>query len=425
MCALLHAVLGDSHQVLDRGTGQAGLELARVLRPDLILLDWNLPDTDALRVLEAVQADPRLAPIPTLCLTARQGVDESVAAFALGAVDFIRTPFDRRELRARIDAFLRRAGVLDADLERTRIGPPSDPAPPAATTTAAQQIALLEGSVFAGKYRVQHLLGTGSTALVFRVEHDQLGPLALKVLRTDRATGVQRQRLLREAQVVRRLRHPGILPLRDFGFEGGDLYLVTDICEQRTLADELQGRGRLSVERAVALTRQILSALAHAYAQGVVHRDLKPENLLFDSDTQRLKIIDFGLAQIEDDPGQGLTKPGTMLGTPLYMSPEQVVGGRTDARSDLYTVAVVLYELLTGGHPHEGASLAALAGAILKEPPAPSPVELTPGLAEVLDRGLAKDPDQRYQTADAFESALADLSFRDTAAPCPPRHGGA
>ena len=266
-----------------------------------------------------------------------------------------------------------------------------------------------------GRYEVVSLLGTGGMGEVYRARDTELErDVAVKVL-PDAASGdpAWLERFRREARALSRLSHPNILEIFDAGSDDGIRYVVTELLEGRTLRDHLE-HGRLQIRKAVAIADAIARGLGAAHAQGVVHRDVKPENVMLTSDG-RVKVLDFGIASLhEPEPAaidvteaQTVTSAGTLLGTIGYMAPEQVRGETADARSDVFAVGCVLYEMLTGRRAFERATPAATLAAIMHEEPAP-PGALVPdlpaSLARVVMRCLEKEPGERFQSA-------ADIAF--------------
>jgi serine/threonine protein kinase/tetratricopeptide (TPR) repeat protein len=263
----------------------------------------------------------------------------------------------------------------------------------------------------ADRYAIECELGRGGMATVYRardVRHDRW--VALKVLRRELAAMLGEERFTREIKLTARLRHPHILPVFDSGSTGSELWYVTPCIEGGSLREHLHGKGRLPVDDALGIARDMLSALAHAHAEGIVHRDIKPENVLLEGN--EAIVADFGIARALHAAGtDALTETGLSLGTPAYMSPEQVTGdGTLDGRSDLYAVACVLYEMLTGQAPYAGPTAqAVLARKLVGAPPSARAVNpaIPPGLDACLARGLAVSPDERFATATAFAKALA------------------
>lgn len=259
-------------------------------------------------------------------------------------------------------------------------------------------------------YRVLRKLGEGGMGVVFEAEDEQLGRrVALKVLRHDASDPQARERLVREARVAARVVHPLICQVYALGDVGDSPYIAMELLEGETLAERLV-RGALPPPEAIRLTITVLEALAVLHRHGIVHRDLKPSNVFLGR--HGLKLLDFGLARPLQAPtdmtGQPLTAAGMFVGTPQYASPEQLSGVAVDARSDLFSAAAIAFEALAGRALFGGATLPALAHAVMYEA---APV-LTGSAAvtaadRVLHRALAKRPDERYATAEAFAADLA------------------
>jgi eukaryotic-like serine/threonine-protein kinase len=208
-----------------------------------------------------------------------------------------------------------------------------------------------------------------------------------------------RRRFARESRLAARLSHPNVVAVFDAGEDAGRPYIVMEYVEGETLANVLRRRGALPAEEAAEIAGQVAAGLAHAHAQGLVHRDVKPQNLLVSGDG-RVKIADFGVAR-SDDLSQ-LTQAGTVLGTAAYLSPEQAASSEVGPAADVYSLGVVLYELLTGRTPYRFDSLADLA-APRKPPPPP------PALADVVARCLAADPSERPSAAEVERELLRSV----------------
>ena len=271
------------------------------------------------------------------------------------------------------------------------------------------------GRRFADRYPVVGLVGQGGMATVYRAVQEQVGrEVALKVVRTDRHSREQlERRFVQEARVIARLRHPNIVTLYDAGVhEDGTLYMVMELIEGRPLS-RVVGREVVLIARAVELAAGVLEALVEAHDHGLVHRDLKPANLMVVSGRrgEQVMVLDFGLAKAlhpEDPVAANATTEGMVVGTPLYMSPEQAAGRPVDHRSDLYSLGVVLYELLAGRPPFGGDTAVEIAAAHCTRPPPPLPASraVPPGLERVVMRALAKDPDGRFPDAASMLDAL-------------------
>ena len=264
----------------------------------------------------------------------------------------------------------------------------------------------------APRFRIERTLGEGGMAIVYLARdsrHDRL--VALKVLRPEVASALGGERFLREITIAARLVHPNILPLHDSGEAAGRLYYVMPYVEGATLRQRLDREKQLPLADVADITSQIAAALDYAHAQGIVHRDVKPDNVLLVDD--RVLVADFGLARaLTSATSSPLTRTGTVVGTPAYMSPEQCAPGEpVDARSDVYALACMAFEMIAGVTPFRAATAQAMmARQISGDPPSVcAERERCPAAVdEVLKRGLAKSPADRYQRAGEFAAALAD-----------------
>lgn len=261
-----------------------------------------------------------------------------------------------------------------------------------------------------GDYQIIDELGSGGMGRVWRVRNVLTDRIeAMKVLLPDLA-GRQElaARFLREIKLMASLNHPNIAALRTAFTADNQLYMVMEYVEGTTLADKLE-KGPIPVNDAVNYISQVLSAVSYAHQQHIIHRDIKPANMML-TPQGVIKLMDFGIARAGEE--RSLTMTGTTMGSLSYMSPEQVKGEATDARSDLYSVGVSLYEFVTGQRPFTASSDYSIMAAHVKEAPKP-PVELHPGLPaalnEIILMAIAKDPVQRFQTADAFRNALSSV----------------
>jgi serine/threonine-protein kinase len=269
-----------------------------------------------------------------------------------------------------------------------------------------------------GDYQILDELGSGGMGRVWRVRNvisDRIE--AMKVLLPDLA-GRQElaARFLREIKLMASLNHPNIAQLRTAFTADNQLYMVMEYVEGTTLAAKLE-KGPIPVPDALNYIGQVLSAVSYAHQQHVIHRDIKPANMML-TPQGVIKLMDFGIARAGED--RSLTMTGTTMGSLSYMSPEQVKGEPTDARSDLYSVGVSLYEFVTGRQPFVATSDYSIMAAHVREMPKP-PIELHPGLPSALNdiilMAIAKDPAQRFQTADAFRNALSSVPVTLPATP--------
>lgn len=275
-----------------------------------------------------------------------------------------------------------------------------------------------------GKYEVRSVLGKGAMGTVYKCFDPQISRwVAIKAIVKASFNPVDlRQLIIRfrhEAQAVGRLIHPRIVQVYDYGEDDQLAYIVMELVNGKSLQEHLQNGTHFSLAEIVEIIRRLLDGLAYVHSEGIVHRDLKPSNILINSDG-RVKICDFGIAHSESSE---LTRVGDVLGSLHYMSPEQLIGMPVDARSDIYAVGVIAYELLTGKKPFLGKSVAVMQQVVHEPPVAPSIInpELPPQFDRVILKALAKDSERRYQTArefsDAFMGAAAFAINRGTIEP--------
>ena len=290
-----------------------------------------------------------------------------------------------------------------------------------------------ERPTFIARYEIQARLGQGAMGIVYKARDPQLDRIvAIKTVRSDLGLAsdefaVYKQRFFQEAKAAGRLNHPNVVAIYDVMEVEQTPYIVMEYVESDTLATLIKTHGALPPDRAVEIARHVCLALEHAHAHGVVHRDIKPANILF-GNTGEVKVGDFGIARIE---GQDLTLTGACLGTPCYMSPEQIRGRAVDGRSDLFSLGAVLYEALTGERPFPGQDAISVIHGIAHDEPVPlheRNARVHPALSAAVARALAKDREQRYPTARAFADALgapAAESRADTPAVTPRRSSAA
>jgi eukaryotic-like serine/threonine-protein kinase len=263
------------------------------------------------------------------------------------------------------------------------------------------------GQPFDGRYRVLGRLGVGGMATVYLAEDSSLGrKVALKVMAERYAEdGEFVERFRREAQAAARLNHPNIIAVYDRGEADGRPYIAMEYLQGRTLKQVIQKEGPLPPERAIAVAMQVLAGLRYAHEHGVVHRDVKPHNVLV-GDDGRIKVTDFGIAHAGDPQ---MTEVGSIVGTAQYLSPEQARGRSVGPQTDVYSLGVVLYEMLAGRVPFEGDSSVAIAMQHVSDeaPPLRSLVPQVPeSLAMVVAHSMLKQPEQRYGSADEFSADL-------------------
>src|SRR5258708_29502074 len=286
--------------------------------------------------------------------------------------------------------------------------------------TAGSRSPLLESRLadaLGTAYTIEGEIGRGGMGVVYRARDERLKrPVAIKVLPPEVASRADiRERFLREAETAARLSHPNIVPIHAVGDKDDLCYFVMGLVDGESLALRLKRRGRLSVEEARRVMRESADALSAAHAQGVIHRDVKPDNILLEGTRGRVMVTDFGIAKALTSDGGTLTEAGVAIGPPAYMSPEQAAGdSNIDGRSDLYSLGVVAYQMLTGELPFQAPTVPALLMKQISEvpmainrkrPDTPDEFSLT------VMRCLEKDPEDRWNTADALRRALETNTY--------------
>src|SRR5438105_8291058 len=290
------------------------------------------------------------------------------------------------------------------------VPPPATPPPPIASITTPPRI---PGERYIGKYRVKGELGRGGMGAVYLAEQPGLGrEVAIKEL-LQTADPVALRRFLQEAQVMARTSHPNLVQVHDMELMGNVNYLVLEFVRGRSLRDWMN-QTPIPPPQVFAVMHGVLQALDYAHRHAIVHRDMKPENVLI-SEEGMVKVADFGIARLTDDTGVGgtATKTGTTVGTPQYMSPEQVASSRVDGRSDLYSAGIMFYELVAGQPPFTATDADGpftLMAKHVQAPPQPPSVfrpGLNPDLEELILKSLSKRPEDRFQTGKEFDEAIS------------------
>lgn len=273
-----------------------------------------------------------------------------------------------------------------------------------------------------GRYRIVKELGKGTMGVVYEAHDPQIDRLvALKILRPDRMVSeAYVGRFIKEARAIGRLSHPSIVTIYDVGEDHGTIYIAMEYLKG-TPFNQVVRSGRLTVIQAVDIARQVAEALDYAHNKAIVHRDIKPSNIIL-TDDNRVKLTDFGIARIEDAGAVYQTQAGEILGTPVYMSPEQVMGQTVDGRSDLYALGVILYEMVVGRRPFGGDTIAAIFRSItqdIPEPPSSADPPIQQALSDLIMKSLAKSPDDRFQTGSEMAAALAAVLSQPSQSPPP------
>lgn len=392
---------GLNHVVEAHPDGLTALNSLNNHEFDLLILDWELPKVLGIDICKTFRARGGTAPI--LMLTGKRAVVDKEEGFDAGADDYLTKPFHPKELVARIKALLRR--------NETK-----------ASKAAIQAEQLEPGTIFAERYQIISTLGRGSTGVIYKAMHMFLQRMvALKVLHPQLVREPESvARFGREAQAVSSLDHPNIISVHDFGITNEGLpYLVMDYAEGHTLGDRIKNQGHIEARLAIPIFMQACDALSHAHSRGVMHRDVKPGNILLVKDetgAEVLKVVDFGIAKMpEGDQALQITQNGDVLGSPLYMSPEQCMGGQLDYRTDIFSLGCVMFMVLAGVEPFVGENVLDTMYRRTIENAKPISV-VRPGIEvpHVLDlivmKALSRNINKRYQTMDALRADLDKLA---------------
>jgi serine/threonine-protein kinase len=274
-----------------------------------------------------------------------------------------------------------------------------------------------------GRYQIEKELGKGAMGVVYQGRDPKIGRIvAIKTLALSQEfAGAEltdvRERFFREAETAGRLQHPNIVTIFDAAEEHELAYIAMEFLKGHDLSDYCKRDQLLPVARVLGIVERVACALAYAHRQNVVHRDIKPANIMYDGASDMVKVTDFGIARITDS---SRTRTGLVLGTPSFMSPEQLAGKKVDGRSDLYSLGVMLYQLLTGTLPFRGASLSELMFKIAHEEPPDIRTlraELSEELANIVALALSKHPGTRYQTGDQFAADLRAVTGQGAGQP--------
>ena len=408
-------------------TARQGFEALEVVdqRPvDLVLLDVVMPGLSGFEVLETVRKSYSPEKLPVIMATSKDHKDDVVRAFGLGANDYVTKPLDREVTLARIAAQLRQKR------------PTGDREPSSGRVSGLFTMGPegLRGEVLDGKYRIEEMLGHGNFGAVFRATHLALErPVALKVLRSSfRPEAVSLQRFRQEGVSLSRLQHPNVVHVLDFSAQPEGLtYLVMELLQGHDLDSEIRRKGRLDVDRTLEIALPICDVLDDAHALGIIHRDIKPQNVFLHrgvgtkpsgrsvntgAQNEIVKVLDFGIAKLVGDTEleQRLTAEGNSVGTPAYMAPERFTEEPYAGASDVYSLGVMLYEMLTGQptFAEAGNSFFKLIRLHVAQPPRPlrdHVADLPRALDEIVLSALEKNPSDRPEPAE-LASRLAEVS---------------
>jgi serine/threonine protein kinase/DNA-binding NarL/FixJ family response regulator/Tfp pilus assembly protein PilF len=389
----------ENFKVISASDGLEGFNLASQEKVDLILLDFMLPSLSGLEICRRLRAKGVATPIIMLTGEKKEEVDK-ILGLELGADDYLIKPFGMKELVARINAVLRRSGPQIPEAMKPF---------PRTDTLHWPLNELTRGTTFAGRFEVIEELGEGGMGKVYKVIDIRIKEtVALKLLRPEIAADQKIiERFRNELKFARKISQRNVCRMYDLNEEQGAHYITMEYVPGEDLKSMIKMTGHLSVGKAVVIAKQVCEGLAEAHKLGVVHRDIKPQNIMIDREGSA-RIMDFGIAR--SIKAEGVTEAGAMIGTPEYMSPEQVEGKEIDPRSDIYSLGVTLYEMVTGRLPFKGESPLGTALKHKTEEP-PDPKILNPQIPEdfsrIILKCLEKNKEKRYQSA---EEILLELN---------------
>lgn len=413
---LVRVMQRAQHDTTEAASGRDAVKLVREQPFDLVISDVQMPDKDGVELLQELHEID--ADLPVLLLSGAPDLSTAMKAIEFGALEYLTKPVGPNKLlssAARAIELCRKRREERDDLRQFRSGK-RPRAPQGATARDVRP-----GTLLGGRYRVGRLLGEGGMGTVYEAVREDLARMrvAVKVLhRRDEGNVEYLARFRREAETVAAINHPNIVRIFDFQAQDGEAaFLVMELLEGTSLGQAISLDGPFTQRRTAFIGSQVLAALAAAHRANVVHRDLKPDNVFLTSMSgleDIVKLLDFGIVKVLETPGeQKLTQTGAILGTPAYMAPELARGADIDARADIYAVGCILYEALTGRAPFESDNYNALLFAINHSEP-PNLYELRPDLdaafTKIIMTAMAKDPNARFQTADAMMRALGPWS---------------
>jgi len=391
------------YRVITAENGEQALELVAREPIDLVLLDVMMPGLSGLDVLRILRKTPAGKDLPVIMATAKSESTDIVEALDAGANDYVVKPLDVPVVIARVEAQLRNRATA-----------------PLPETVAAEPTT---DTVLAGKYLLESVIGSGAFGSVYRARHLGLDHrVAVKVLKAGSASSPEAaERFRREGVAACRVRHPNAVTVMDFGVTaGGAPFLVMELLDGRSLDAEIARAAPMPASRCAEILIPLCGVLAEAHQVGILHRDIKPANVFLHRSRigETVKVLDFGIAKLLD-AGQSLTVEGGIVGTPAYMAPERFRGAVLDGKADVYSLGVLLYQMLSGRLPFHGPDADLLAVAMMhlnEEPPPLKTAGVPAGVEDVVRAALAKDPAQRPGALD-LGMALARASGMEVTRP--------
>jgi serine/threonine-protein kinase len=407
----------EKHTVHSVHTGAEGLELLKSYQYELAILDWDLPDAKGVDLLKRFRDEGGNTPV--IMLTGHTTIDDKEIGLDSGANDYLTKPFHSKELAARIRTVFRTIGTA---------APP--PTPLGTNNEAVLARANLFGTALAAKYEFIEVLGEGGLGIVFKARHPHLGiPVAVKMLLSQQIGEEALARFQLEAQTLCRLEHRNVVKVYDFGItERRQPYMVLECVEGKDLDTILEEEDLLALNPGLDIMIQVCDGLAHAHEMGILHLDVKPGNIVLKQAEGKQpipKVLDFGLARLRDS-GKVVQsnhgQPNESIGSPPYISPEQLLARPLDERADIYSVGCVIYEVFTGYTPFIADEVPEILRMHLETVPQPMrSIGPELDLPEILDRVVAKtlekDPGKRIQSMKDLRDALMWIKNQLSAIP--------
>jgi serine/threonine protein kinase len=390
-------------EIVTAEDGQQALSLCVEKRPSLIISDWHMPELDGIGFFLQIKNSPHTKHIPFVFLTTSDDEEVKIALLETGVEDYWNKPFNVREIAVRTRKIL------------GRLGSPQQAREPNSVHITEDNSKTLESQrLLNNKYRLLDPLGKGGMGVVYLAyDETKQQNVALKLLRHEYISNITEvRRFAREAAAALRIKHPNVIETYEYGIiASGQAYIVMEMLSGISLMNYLSKHVFVSASWAAKVMAQVSSATLAAHQQGVIHRDLKPNNIFllndaYSNDKPRVKVLDFGIAFLQDkntdssanpSDSERLTDPNIIVGTPEYMSPEQIRNREVNKETDIYSLGIIFYELLSGNVPFIGDDVDVLISHINSQPiPISQKVKnLDPVLSELIMEMLAKDPKMR------------------------------
>lgn len=437
---LSNMLVEQSYKVRVANSGQKALMSINIRRPDLILLDINMPEMDGYEVCRLLKADNKLRDIPIIFVSALDDVIDKVKAFKVGGIDYITKPIQVEEVMVRIETQLqlvhlhkelinknkelasKNDELIRKNDELIRSQEELNKSYIKANRIYSALTQILHGTILDDKYKLEGKIGEGGYGTIYQASNLELkSPVAIKIFRpqADNFTPAELESFRLEGMSASRINHPNVVNIYDFCISSlGIVYLVMELLEGHTLEDEISDKGHLSLARCAEILLPICSVLSEAHTKGIIHRDIKPSNIfLHQSKTgEVVKLLDFGIAKLIGDDGSKKTTT-SVVGTPIYMPPERLNGLPYDGKADIYSLGIMLYEMLSGQVPFDSldrnvATIAMMH--IMKEPePLSKLVPNVPSAIEhIVMRTLRKDPSLRPTAKELSQDFLEGCSVK-------------